>query len=722
MLRASGYLRQALYRELAGRLRELGYETYGMNSVGFSVRGVEHLRERFSKRTRQVQRLAEEFAQKKGRQPTKREIEVLVRESRGSKLPDVSTREVRARQRAELSGDELRSLAGLVQAAREQAPRQRISHGQVVSVLDASLRHVFERSSVVREGEVLNAALELHPDFARWRELREALQSHADAIRSEGEMSLRPIHREETATVRRVVEGRNTRFALGEIENLPERLTQGQRTAARSLLGNKDFLSVLVGDAGTGKTTVLTAIESAHRAAGGDPFLPLAPTTRAREALIAAGFEHADTVQRFLVSEKLQAQATHRVLLVDEAGLLSSQQLDALTRIAQGRRARVLLVGDTKQHYSVQRGDAMRNVIRNSRTPVVRLSEVLRQRHEKDRHFSRLLAANQVADAFIFAARRGMIREHGDDEMLFASAADHYAENLAAGVETLVVIPFWEEIDRFSVHARTALRSRGLLGAEEVIREAVRPLTWTEEQKAHWDQYRVGDRLLFVRDTRFFKRGTAAEIKSILPDGLYVEGGNERYAKITRKQRGSFEVGRAHKLAVSAGDRLLIRGREDDQGFANGDFKDVAAVDPVSNRILLTDGKELPASFSAWTYGHALTSYRSQGSTAEESLLVLGEVAERALMRRQFYVGNTRYRGTHHIYVSHRDAILARLSRADPGRELATEFVRRHRIVPAEKIAMRPLERMGAQARRVWFGMAARWHEACDAVRQHMEI
>src|SRR5688572_12181588 len=48
MLRASAYLRQVLYRELAGRLRALGYEPYEMNSTGFSIRGVEHLRERFS--------------------------------------------------------------------------------------------------------------------------------------------------------------------------------------------------------------------------------------------------------------------------------------------------------------------------------------------------------------------------------------------------------------------------------------------------------------------------------------------------------------------------------------------------------------------------------------------------------------------------------------------------------------------------------------------------
>jgi hypothetical protein len=103
MLRASPYLRQVLYRELAGRLRAIGYEPYEMNSKGFSVRGVEHLRERFSKRARQVQKLAEEFAVRKGRKATKREVEVLVRESRQDKLTEISTPEVRAKQRAELS-------------------------------------------------------------------------------------------------------------------------------------------------------------------------------------------------------------------------------------------------------------------------------------------------------------------------------------------------------------------------------------------------------------------------------------------------------------------------------------------------------------------------------------------------------------------------------------------------------------------------------------------
>src|SRR5690606_13554077 len=99
MMRVSPYLRQAFYRELAARLRQIGYEPHDMTTTGFSVRGVEYLRERFSKRAREVKALADDFAVKKGRRPTKREVEVLVRESRSKKLSEITTPDVRARQR-----------------------------------------------------------------------------------------------------------------------------------------------------------------------------------------------------------------------------------------------------------------------------------------------------------------------------------------------------------------------------------------------------------------------------------------------------------------------------------------------------------------------------------------------------------------------------------------------------------------------------------------------
>ncbi|HLP03234.1 MAG TPA: MobF family relaxase [Opitutaceae bacterium] len=140
MLRASPYLRKVLYRELAGRLRSLGYEPYEMNAKGFSVRGDEHLRERFSKRSRAVEQLAAEFAAEKGRRPTKREVEVLVRESRADKLTEVSTPEVRAAQRAELSAAEIQGLDDLVRVARTRQPREQWSHGMIYFAISDGIR------------------------------------------------------------------------------------------------------------------------------------------------------------------------------------------------------------------------------------------------------------------------------------------------------------------------------------------------------------------------------------------------------------------------------------------------------------------------------------------------------------------------------------------------------------------------------------------------------
>jgi ATP-dependent exoDNAse (exonuclease V) alpha subunit len=293
---------------------------------------------------------------------------------------------------------------------------------------------------------------------------------------------------------------------------------------------------------------------------------------------------------------------------------------------------------------------------------------------------------------------------------------------VAEQVETLVVIPIWEEIERFNAHARKALRNAGLLGDAEVVREAVKPLSWTEEQKQHWDQYQPGDRLLFVRNTRSFRGGTAAEVIEVLPDGLRVRGERERVEVITRKQRGAFEVGRAESIAIAAGDRLLIRGRDPQHGFSNGDFAQVAWVNPATDEVVLTDGRQLPAEFKAWTYGHAMTAYRAQGSTAEESLLVLGETASSSLVRRQFYVGNTRYRGAHRIYVANKEQIFARLQEPDFGRELATEFVERRRISMRELMSVRRLPRMLENLRRAIWAAVAQRRSLHETTNQRMEV
>jgi hypothetical protein len=63
-----------------------------------------------------------------------------------------------------------------------------------------------------------------------------------------------------------------------------------------------------------------------------------------------------------------------------------------------------------------------------------------------------------------------------------------------------------------------------------------------------------------------------------------------------------------------------------------------------------------------------------------------------------------------------------RLATPDPGRELATEFLRRQNIVLAEEIAMRPFARMGARAQQVWRGVAAQMEHLRETMRERMDL
>lgn len=96
---------------------------------------------------------------------------------------------------------------------------------------------------------------------------------------------------------------------------------------------------------------------------------------------------------------------------------------------------------------------------------------------------------------------------------------------------------------------------------------------------------------------------------------------------------------------------------------------------------------------------------------------MLGEVAARSLARRQFYVGNTRYRGAHAIYLSSKDDILRRLAQRDSGRELATEFMESHGLGVHERTSEHRRRDNRTRLRTVLRRAAARVHATHETIR-----
>ena len=118
-LQASGiyerraYVTEVYRNSLALQVRSLGYEIENRRDskgrdCGFEIRGVsQQLLDKFSQRSRQRDAAIQVFVADNGRQPTDNEVAVLVRETRADKLTEISTEEVRSRQRDRLARDEI---------------------------------------------------------------------------------------------------------------------------------------------------------------------------------------------------------------------------------------------------------------------------------------------------------------------------------------------------------------------------------------------------------------------------------------------------------------------------------------------------------------------------------------------------------------------------------------------------------------------------------------
>lgn len=740
MMQASAYARRVLYDDLACRLGALGYETYARTDSGFSIRGVEDLEERFSGRTAEIEKLAVAWEAQHGRPPTNRERAILTRDSRADKLQEITTPEVRAAQVAKLTPEEKRELDRLTaasvaesladakdkQAASSPAP---LSGAALDQYLNAGIEHVTERASVGQEWDALAAAMDhapagVHLDAAalRSRLATRAAGQGADVHQRDGwRFTTSAVLEEERRAVDLALGGRRAHASpLADLERLEAAQASAERPllpeqleAARTLAASRDGTTVLVGDAGTGKTTLLQALQ----AASGHEWTALGPTTRARDELAKNGFASADTMQAFLRDGKKQSAAAGGVVLVDEAGLVSAADLRALEEAAKREKFRLVLVGDAKQHSSVTRGDALRGVLDASADraakrgepglTTARLSRVLRQEEKTDREISETLGQGKFAEAIERQEAAGHIHEQANEKKLIQEAAKYLVSRrreLAApgpGKKSGIVVgvtPRWEDAGKLAAAVRPLLRAGGELRGEDRKVAVVEPLGLTAAQKRLEGSYTPGQSVLtFTRkdDSLGAKAGENWLVEGKDKDGLLVRrldpsAGSPR--RITWQDLGrDVQVGKQKEIALAVGDSILLRAeaRQGKKKIApNGAVRTVEKIGE-DGRIHLQGGGVLPATFRHYAHGYSVTSHKSQGASEAEAVVVMGQSASEGASRRQWYVSSTRHKIAARYFVADLVAVKKGLRQSDH-RELAGEMITRRKPAARVQTAVAP--------------------------------
>jgi ATP-dependent exoDNAse (exonuclease V) alpha subunit len=457
-------------------------------------------------------------------------------------------------------------------------------------------------------------------------------------------------------------------------------LSEDQQRAIYHVLRTSDRITGLRGLAGTGKTTALRELVAACKEARVEPLF-CAPTAAATEVLRKEGFE-AVTLQSLLQSKPSLSQ--RHLIVLDEAGAVGIDDLKRLFDLAKD--CRVLLCGDTGQHASVARGDALRLLENHSDFKSGQLTHIRRQRKAAYRKAVELAAQKRTVEAFAQLERMGAIVESSNDN-LHDKAAQSYLKVLAENQSALLVAPTWTEIEAVTEKVRAVLKTAGRMAGEEKEFQVFDSLSWTEAQKRDVRQYRPGMAIQFHRKTGSFVKDESVQVVAVENDSVKVQraDGAENLLPLWAGA-ACFDVGEKRKLKLAAGDKLLLQANWRKK-FVNGELVEVRAIQGDS--VLLADGRVIPENYRTFTHGYAVTSHAAQGKTVDEVLVVASSRSLPAVHQQQFYVSISRGRERCQVFTDDTELLRSHVTRSSARLAAVEVLPRVHRQKFVQNILQR---------------------------------
>jgi ATP-dependent exoDNAse (exonuclease V) alpha subunit len=163
-----------------------------------------------------------------------------------------------------------------------------------------------------------------------------------------------------------------------------------QKTALWHALTSSRRVEVIVGPAGSGKTVTVAEAARIWRATGMGSAYGLATSQAVRNVLAEAGVTMAENTAQFLGHLKGQREALGArplppgsLLILDEASMMSLNDMAAIVRIAARHNCKVLITGDHEQLAAVEGGGGMMMLTRQM--GYVQLAEPVRFRETWER-------------------------------------------------------------------------------------------------------------------------------------------------------------------------------------------------------------------------------------------------------------------------------------------------------------------------------------------------
>ena len=209
-----------------------------------------------------------------------------------------------------------------------------------------------------------------------------------------------------------------------------------------------------------------------------------------------------------------------RLVVLDEAGAVGIDDMKRLFEMA--RDARIVLSGDTGQHASVARGDALRILEQHSDFQSGQLTHIRRQRKAEYRKAVELAAQKRTVEAFAHLERMGAVAESSNDE---TSRLCRAVVCESIGAKSIRAAGRADVERNRGGDGKSPCRVENVrsAGGEEKEFQVFDSLSWTEAQKRDTRQYRPGMAIHFHRRTAGFAKDENVAVVAVENDALKVQ-------------------------------------------------------------------------------------------------------------------------------------------------------------------------------------------------------
>ncbi len=383
-------------------------------------------------------------------------------------------------------------------------------------------------------------------------------------------------------------------------------LSGEQRGALKHITGESD-ISIVVGYAGAGKSTMLNAARAAYEAQGFrvqgaalsgiaargladsagikshtlDRVLHRLDGHEAREAAGVHKISQLEAKAATITGKSQRAQkyrndlaqqagairadldegklSSRDVIFVDEAGMIGSRKMGRLLKHAMEAGAKVVLIGDHEQVQAIEAGAAFRALMDRHGAAVMK--DVRRQVEEWQREATKGFPDGRAREALNAYRDHGMTHETGTRDEAKAATVEAWAQARAARPDDSSIMLTHLNADVHSLNqlGRAAYRAEGRLGPDHELKVKDASIALAE-----------GDRLLFRKNDGHLdvKNGSLGTVQKIEGEAITValdtakgEAGKGKHVTFKLADYQEFSHGYAatvHKTQGATVDRAFV--------------------------------------------------------------------------------------------------------------------------------------------------------------------